>query len=226
MAETTHAGRDRSRLGRVPAPRRREHDWPAWADMFTDDARYEEHYLGVFEGRAAIKDFIVDVHEGIPGDDALDRVVGHRRRPHRLLHLEQPARSRPEPGSATGSPTRRSCSTAATGSSRFEADYYNPADAERVFAEWLADGGRRDTPQDRSLQGIDGWTPTPPTPAVPARRGRGASSRSTAQRGLARGRDRRLGPVGRPVHRRRALPRAPLRLLHVGQPRSATGSSR
>ena len=36
----------------------------------------------------------------------------------------------------------------------FEADYYNPADAERVFAEWLTDGGKRDTPQDRSLRGI------------------------------------------------------------------------
>ena len=30
-------------------------DWPAWAGMFTEDARYEEHNLGVFEGRAAIE---------------------------------------------------------------------------------------------------------------------------------------------------------------------------
>ena len=36
-------------------------DWPAWADMFTDDAHYEEHNLGTFEGRAAIKSWIVDV---------------------------------------------------------------------------------------------------------------------------------------------------------------------
>ena len=38
-----------------------EHDWPGWADMFTDDARYEEHFLGVFEGKPAIEKFIVDV---------------------------------------------------------------------------------------------------------------------------------------------------------------------
>ena len=29
--------------------------------------------------------------------------------------------------------------------------------AERVFTEWLTDGGKRDTPQDRSLRGIEGW---------------------------------------------------------------------
>ena len=35
-----------------------DHDWEAWADMFTEDALYEEHYLGTFHGRAQIKDFI------------------------------------------------------------------------------------------------------------------------------------------------------------------------
>src|SRR5579862_6871084 len=36
-----------------------EFDWPGWADLFTDDARYIEHNLGTFEGRAAIKEWIV-----------------------------------------------------------------------------------------------------------------------------------------------------------------------
>ena len=56
-----------------------EHDWPGWADMFTDDARYEEHNLGVFEGRSAITALHRRHHEGVPGDDPLDRVVDHRR---------------------------------------------------------------------------------------------------------------------------------------------------
>ena len=43
-----------------------EHDWPAWAEMFTDDARYEEHNLGVFEGKAAISTFIVDIMKEYP----------------------------------------------------------------------------------------------------------------------------------------------------------------
>ena len=34
-------------------------DWDAWADQFTDDARYVEHGLGTFEGREAIRTWIV-----------------------------------------------------------------------------------------------------------------------------------------------------------------------
>ena len=49
----------------------------------------------------------------------------------------------------------------------FEGDYYNPADAERVFGEWIQAGGRKHTPQDRSLRGIDGWSPEVPEPAFP-----------------------------------------------------------
>ena len=144
-----------------------EHDWPAWADMFTDDARYEEHNLGVFEGKPAITQLHRRHHEGVPGDDPLDRVVDHRRRPHRLLHLEQPARPDRHREALRRSPTPPSSQYGGDGKFSFEADYYNPADAERVFKEWLTDGGRRDTPQDRSLRGIDGWNPEPPRPAFP-----------------------------------------------------------
>src|SRR4051794_19912346 len=34
-------------------------NWAEWAELFTDDALYEEHNLGTFHGRAAIKDWIV-----------------------------------------------------------------------------------------------------------------------------------------------------------------------
>ena len=33
-------------------------DWRAWADLFTEDARYLEHHFGEFRGRAAIYDWI------------------------------------------------------------------------------------------------------------------------------------------------------------------------
>jgi len=36
-----------------------EEDWPAWAKLFTDDALYEEHNLGVFKGQKAIEEWIV-----------------------------------------------------------------------------------------------------------------------------------------------------------------------
>lgn len=36
-------------------------DWPAWADLFTDDALYVEHVLGNMRGREEIKTWIVDI---------------------------------------------------------------------------------------------------------------------------------------------------------------------
>jgi hypothetical protein len=34
-------------------------DWNAWADQFTEDARYVEHGLGTFEGRETIREWVV-----------------------------------------------------------------------------------------------------------------------------------------------------------------------
>ena len=36
-------------------------DWARWAELFTEDAVYEEHWLGTFRGRAAIRSWIVDL---------------------------------------------------------------------------------------------------------------------------------------------------------------------
>jgi ketosteroid isomerase-like protein len=36
-------------------------DWPAWADLFTDDAVYVEHVLGNMRGREEIKGWIVPI---------------------------------------------------------------------------------------------------------------------------------------------------------------------
>ncbi len=204
---------------------RSSEDWPAWADMFTDDARYEEHNLGVFEGTPAITKFIVDVMKEYPAMTALDRVVDHRRRSHRLLHLEQPARPDRHREALRRSPTPRSSQYGGDGKFSFEGDYYNPADAERVFTEWLTDGGRATRRRTTRSAASTAGTPSRPTPAFP-REEVEAEFEKYRERALARGGDRRLGPVGRPVHRRRPLPRAPLRLLHVGQPRSGSGSSR
>ena len=34
----------------------------------------------------------------------------------------------------------------------YEEDFYNPADAERVWQEWFNDGGRIDTPPNNTLR--------------------------------------------------------------------------
>ena len=143
-----------------------EHDWPGWADMFTDDARYEEHNLGVFEGKAAIKTFIVDIMKEYAAMTLWIEwsiIDGDRIGFYIWNNLPDPTGS----GKRYGVPNTTFLQYGGNGKFSFEADYYNPADAERVFKEWLTDGGRRDTPQDRSLRGIDGWNPEPPQPAFP-----------------------------------------------------------
>ena len=42
-------------------------DWSAWADQFTEDARYVEHEYGIFEGREAIREWIVATMASVSG---------------------------------------------------------------------------------------------------------------------------------------------------------------
>jgi len=44
-------------------------DWSAWADQFTEDAQYVEHVYGVFEGREAIREWIVETMGTFPGNE-------------------------------------------------------------------------------------------------------------------------------------------------------------
>jgi len=43
-------------------------DWNPWADQFTDDAVYVEHFYGRMEGRAAIRDWITSTMSVFPND--------------------------------------------------------------------------------------------------------------------------------------------------------------
>jgi ketosteroid isomerase-like protein len=47
--------------------RGKANDWSAWADQFTPDARYVEHEYGVFEGREAIREWIVATMASVSG---------------------------------------------------------------------------------------------------------------------------------------------------------------
>ena len=44
-------------------------DWSAWADQFTEDAQYVEHNYGVFDGREAIREWIVETMGTWPGNE-------------------------------------------------------------------------------------------------------------------------------------------------------------
>ena len=143
-----------------------EHDWPAWAKMFTDDARYEEHNLGVFEGQPAIESFIVSTMKDYPAMTLWiewEIIDGDRIGFYIWNNLPDPTGT----GRRYGFPNTTFLTYGGDGKFSFEGDYYNPADAERVFREWIEAGGRRNTPQDRSLRGIDGWAPEPRSTVFP-----------------------------------------------------------
>jgi ketosteroid isomerase-like protein len=42
-------------------------DWSAWADQFTEDARYVEHEMGIFEGREQIREWITATMGSVSG---------------------------------------------------------------------------------------------------------------------------------------------------------------
>ena len=143
-----------------------EEDWSAWAKLFTDDALYEEHCLGTFRGQAAIEEWIVGCMKDYPTMTLWIewyQIDGNRIYFYIWNNLPDPTGT----GKRFGFPNTTILEYAGDGKFSFEGDYYNPADAERVFREWLAAGGRRDTPQDHSLKGIDGWSPPVPEPAFP-----------------------------------------------------------
>ncbi len=140
------------------------HDWPGWAALFTDDALYQEHVMGTFHGRAEIEPWIVATMKDYSAMTLwiewfqIDPEAG-RIGFYIWNNLPDPAGE----GRSYQFPNTTILQYAGDGQWNWEADYYNPADAERVFGEWLAAGGRRHTPQDRSLKGIAGWAPDVPT---------------------------------------------------------------
>ncbi len=143
-----------------------EHDWPGWAALFTDDALYQEHYLGTFHGRSEIQPWIVSCMADYPAmtlaidwwqiDPDAGRVAFYI-----WNNLPDPAGA----GASYQFPNTTIIQYAGDGKWNWEADFYNPADAERVFKDWLTAGGRKRTPQDRSIVGIAGWAPDVPTAA-------------------------------------------------------------
>src|SRR5262245_18381140 len=142
------------------------HDWPAWGRMFTDDARYEEHNLGVFRGQQAIEDWIVSCMAEYPAMTMWIEwsvIDGDRVGFYIWNNLPDPTGT----GRRFGFPNTAFLEYGGDGRFRFEGDYCDTADAKRVFGEWIQAGGRRSTPRDRSLRGIADWAPQPPTPAFP-----------------------------------------------------------
>lgn len=143
-----------------------EENWAGWADLFTDDAFYHEHHLGKFAGRDAIKAWIVEcMAEYSAMSIWVDwwQVEGDTIAFYVWNNLPDPAGE----GRHFQFPNTTLLRYAGDGKFDWQADFYNPADAEKVFTDWIAAGGNRSTKQDRSLTGIPGWQPPVPEPAHP-----------------------------------------------------------
>lgn len=144
------------------------HDWRGWAELFTEDALYVEHFLGTFHGRDAITTWIVDCMAQYPAvslwidwhviDEASGKVAFYI-----WNNLPDPTGT----GKRYAFPNTTLLQYAGDGQWSHEADFYNPADATRVWKAWFTDGGRLDTAPDKTLRGIDGWQPPVPEPAAP-----------------------------------------------------------
>lgn len=117
-------------------------DWNAWADLHTIDGVWNECHLGRFEGREAIRAGITSVMAEAPAEMYFP-VDWSMTEGNRVVFY--PAQCLPDP---TGGDEefRFGCVTildyGGDGQWSYQEDIYNPRDGQRVFARWIAAGGR------------------------------------------------------------------------------------
>jgi hypothetical protein len=142
-------------------------DWTRWAELFAEDALYEEHWLGTFRGRAAIRSWIVELM-------ARGRVTvwmewemfdENRVCVYAWNNLPDPTGT----GRRFTVPSSSLLEYAGGGKFSWEGDFYSGVEAERFIREWNEAGGNLDMAPDPSLRGVDGWAPAPPATAFPRR---------------------------------------------------------
>jgi hypothetical protein len=125
-------------------------DWSAWADRFTEDARYVEHAYGELRGREAIRDWITKVMAPYPRMTfPQDWVAFDEERGAVVFQCQNEF---PLPFGADGKPfsfpTWTRLVYGGGGLWASEEDCYNPArDAPRAFRAWLAAGGKPESPE-------------------------------------------------------------------------------
>ena len=104
-------------------------DWPSFADLFTEDATYEEHAFGTFAGREAIRSWVVQDDDVLPGehDDQLPDGLARGGRPHPPGDLRGPQPdARPGDGSVHEESNLTILTYAGDGLWSREEDIYNP----------------------------------------------------------------------------------------------------
>jgi uncharacterized protein (TIGR02246 family) len=115
-------------------------DWSAWADLFTDDARYVEHHYGTFEGREAIRAWITSAMAEWPGCDMPEFPIGwHVVDEERGWIVCQVFNRMKDPGDGSVHEADNVTILHYAGDGRwsYEEDVYNPADFARMVGGWV-----------------------------------------------------------------------------------------
>jgi hypothetical protein len=127
----------------------RGRDWPAWANLFTDDALYIEHCIGRFHGSSGVLAFILDAMEPVaPMTFSVDWAIIDP--PYLAFDIWN---HMPDPGDGQ----RYSFSNltvleyAGGGKWRLEEDFYSPKDSGRAVMRWFRAGGTPDMPPDPGI---------------------------------------------------------------------------
>jgi ketosteroid isomerase-like protein len=115
-------------------------DWATWAQQFTDDAVYVEHHYGRFEGREAIRTWIVACMGEFPGSAMPEFPVGwwviDEERGWVICQVFNRMVD-PGDGSIHEMDNLTVLHYAGDGMWSYEEDVYNPADFEAMVRGWL-----------------------------------------------------------------------------------------
>jgi hypothetical protein len=120
-------------------------DWNAWADLHSEDGVWEEHQLGTFRGREAIRKGIVEVMKPVPMMEfpvEWSLIDGNR-----VVAYIWQVFPDPQGGNEVyrfGNITV--LEYAGDGLWSYQEDLYNPREADQVVQRWLAAGGELAAP--------------------------------------------------------------------------------
>jgi hypothetical protein len=110
-------------------------DWDAWTDLFTDDARYVEHYFGDMRGRDEIRPWITKVMASVP--ELYTAYEWHMIDGNRVVMYMQNRRDHPDPSQPPiDFPGISVLEYAGDNRWSLEEDYWAVKRAEAAFAEY------------------------------------------------------------------------------------------
>jgi len=115
-------------------------DWNAWADQFTDDAVYVEHYYGRFEGQDAIRRWITSTMAEFPNNQfvlfPIEWAIFDEERGWIVCEIQNRL-SDPGDGSIFQAANLTRLVYAGDGRWSYEEDAYNPAAMAVAVQAWM-----------------------------------------------------------------------------------------